>query len=101
MIRKGKVIDGKGSERVAEQIMGSPVKTTSNSIKEIRKKFLRSVVAIDSILKGDIFSSENIGVRRTLSDKKGSEPKYFDTMLGLIAKKDFNVNDPITIEEIN
>ena len=90
-----------GRIRAAEQIMGEPIKYVSEPIKKMREKFLRSVVAIDSILKGDIFSSENIGVRRTLSDKKGSEPKYFDTMLGLIAKKDFNVNDPITIEEIN
>jgi sialic acid synthase SpsE len=90
-----------GRIRAAEQIMGEPIKYVSEPIKKMREKFLRSVVAIDSISKGDIFSSENIGVRRTLSDKKGSEPKYFDTMLGLIAKKDFNVNDPITIEEIN
>ena len=90
-----------GRIREAEQIMGEPIKYVSEPIKKMREKFLRSVVAIDSISKGDIFSSENIGVRRTLSDKKGSEPKYFDTMLGLIAKKDFNVNDPITIEEIN
>jgi sialic acid synthase SpsE len=87
--------------RVAEQIMGSSVKSISNPIGEMRKKFLRSVVAIDAISKGDIFSSKNIGVRRTLPGKKGSEPKYFDIMLGLIAKKDFNVNDPITIGEIN
>ena len=90
-----------GRIRAAEQIMGEPIKYVSEPIKKMREKFLRSVVAIDSISKGDIFSSENIGVRRTLSDKKGSEPKYFDTMLGLVAKKDFNVNDPITIEEIN
>ncbi len=90
-----------GRIRAAEQIMGEPIKYVSEPIKKMREKFLRSVVAIDSISKGDIFSSENIGVRRTLSGKKGSEPKYFDTMLGLIAKKDFNVNDPITIEEIN
>ena len=90
-----------GRIREAEQIMGEPIKYVSEPINKMREKFLRSVVAIDSISKGDIFSSENIGVRRTLSDKKGSEPKYFDTMLGLIAKKDFNVNDPITIEEIN
>ena len=90
-----------GRIREAEQIMGEPIKYVSEPINKMREKCLRSVVAIDSILKGDIFSSENIGVRRTLSDKKGSEPKYFDTMLGLIAKKDFNVNDPITIEEIN
>jgi len=90
-----------GRIREAEQIMGEPIKYVSEPINKMREKFLRSVVAIDSISKGEIFSSENIGVRRTLSGKKGSEPKYFDTMLGLIAKKDFNVNDPITIEEIN
>lgn len=82
--------------RLAEKVMGSPVKSLSKKIVEMRKKFLRSVVAIDAISKGDIFSTRNIGIRRTLPDKRGSEPKYFDTMLGLVAKKDFNVNDPIT-----
>ena len=90
-----------GRIREAEQIMGEPIKYLSEPIKKMRKKFLRSIVAIESISKGDIFSSENIGIRRTLPGKKGSEPKYFDVILGLIAKKDFNVNDPITIEEIN
>jgi len=90
-----------GRIREAEQIMGEPIKYVSEPINKMRENFLRSVVAIDNISKGDVFSSENIGVRRTLSGKKGSEPKYFDTMLGLIAKKDFNVNDPIGIEEIN
>ena len=82
--------------RLAEKVMGLPVKSLSKKIVEMRKKFLRSVVAIDAISKGDIFSTRNIGIRRTLPDKRGSEPKYFDTMLGLVAKKDFNVNDPIT-----
>ena len=82
--------------RLAKQIMGSSIKSLSKPIVEIRKKFLRSVIAIDAISKGDIFSTRNIGIRRTLPDKRGSEPKYFDTMLGLVAKKDFNVNDPIT-----
>ena len=45
-------------------------------------------------------STGNIGVKRTLSSRGGSEPKYFDDVLGLIATNDFKMNDPITIEEI-
>lgn len=86
--------------RLAEKVMGSPIKSISKNIVEMRKKFLRSVVAIDNISKGDIFSIKNIGIRRTLPDKGGSEPKYFDAILGLIANKDFCVNEPITIEVI-
>jgi sialic acid synthase SpsE len=89
--------------REAEQIMGVANKHVSESINTMRENFLRSVVAIDNIPKGCVFSRENIGVRRTMPGpgKKGSEPKYFDTMLGLVAKKDFNVSDPIIIEKIN
>ena len=87
--------------RIAEKIMGSPVKTLSDPIVKIRDKFLRSIVAIDSISKGEIFSKKNIGVRRALPGEKGSEPKHFDSILGLIAKKDFSVGEPINIEEID
>jgi pseudaminic acid synthase len=86
--------------RLAEKVMGSPIKSLSKNIVEMRKKFLRSVVAIDAISKGDIFSTKNIGIRRTLPNQGGSEPKYFDTILGLTANKDFRINDPITIEVI-
>jgi len=87
--------------RKAEQMMGESIKSVPSPIKEMREKFLRSVVAIENISEGDIFSNKNIGVRRALPGKKGSEPKYFNTMLGLIAKKDFSINDPVTIEEVN
>ena len=87
--------------RKAEKMMGRPIKYVSEPINKMREKFLRSVIAIDSISKGDIFSNENIGVRRTLSGNNGAEPKYFDVILGQIAKKNFNVNDPINMEEVN
>lgn len=40
-------------------------------------------------------------MRRALPGEKGSEPKHFDSILGLIAKKDFSVSEPINIEEID
>ena len=61
----------------------------------MRDNFLRSIVAIDNITKGDIFSTKNIGVRRTLPNIKGSEPKYFDDIVSSVSKKNFNINDPI------
>jgi sialic acid synthase SpsE len=87
--------------RLAEKIMGSSSKILSTEIKETRKKFLRSIVAIKDISKGEKLSASNIGVKRTLLGRGGSEPKYFDDLLGLIATKDFKINDPITIEEIS
>jgi len=87
--------------RVAEKMMGSPKKTLSNELIETRKKFLRSVVAINNISKGGILTIQNIGVKRTLPGEGGCEPKYFDNLLGKIVKKDINMNDPITSEVIN
>jgi len=87
--------------RLAEIMMGSPEKLLSYELKETRNSFLRSIVVIKNISKGDAFSVQNIGVKRTLSGRGGSEPKYFDNIIGLIANKDFNIDDPITIEEID
>ena len=53
-----------------------------------------------SFNQGDIFSIQNIGVRRTLSNSHGAEPKYFDKLIGQIAKKDLFRNDPINMEDI-
>ena len=77
------------------------MQTAFNNGEDLHTYTARMLFNKQNISKGDIFSSENIGVRRTLPGKNGSEPKYFDSVLGLIAKKDFNVNEPITIEEIN
>ena len=81
--------------RMAEEMMGQSEKNVSQSIQHMRDNFLRSIVAIDNITKGDIFSTKNIGVRRTLPNIKGSEPKYFDDIVSSVSKKNFNINDPI------
>ena len=81
--------------RSAEKMMGSAEKNVSISIQQMRNNFLRSIVAIDSIKKGDVFSINNIGVRRTLPNAKGCEPRYFDNIVGSISNKNFNINDPI------
>lgn len=88
-----------GRVRLAEKMMGSPKKIVSESLSQVRDKFLRSVVAICPISKGDVFSNKNIGVRRTMPGHNGCEPKYFDSMIGAIAHRDFNVNDPIIVKE--
>ena len=71
-----------------------------HEIIESRRKVLRSIVAIKDISKGEMFSINNVGVKRTLAGRAGSEPKYFDDVIGLIANKNFKINDPITLEEI-
>ena len=87
--------------RNAEKMMGVSQKYLSDPINKMRNKFLRSIVAIDNIYKGEIFSIENIGIRRTSIGANGSEPKFFDDILGLVAKKDFYINDPIIVEKVN
>jgi sialic acid synthase SpsE len=87
------------SIRLAEKMMGSHNGKFYNGLSHAREKYLRSVVAVKEISKGELFSVQNIGVKRTLPGKSGSEPKYYNDLLGQIAFKDFNINDPIVNKE--
>ena len=70
--------------RNAEKMMGVSQKYLSDPINKMRNKFLRSIVAIDNIYKGEIFSIENIGKSSDLLNKYGS----FDLVV-----RDFYDND--------
>lgn len=56
-----------------------------------------SVVSIKDIKKGEIFSSDNIWVKRPLKGGLGAE--WFDTIIGKMATKDINKNTQIHLED--
>jgi N,N'-diacetyllegionaminate synthase len=86
--------------RLAERMLGAAEKNIPIAVMENRKKYLRSLVATSNINIGDIFTVNNINVKRTLSEKRGCEPKYLNDFLGKIACRDIRINEPVNIEDI-
>ena len=81
--------------RVAEKMMGMMQKKVSEAVNNTRMKYLRSVVATRSIMAGQKLSGENIGIKRTLPGNLGLAPKYFESIIGSIAKIDIEVDQSI------
>ena len=75
--------------------LGRSEKKISKS--EIKNSILvrKSIFAKKNILKGEVFSSDNICIKRPGS---GLSPMNWDNVIGIKAKKNFKVNDFITID---
>lgn len=59
------------------------------------KKFKRSVYAVKDILPGESLNNQNL---RVIRPGDGLEPKYFDTLLGKIAKQKIKAGTPLSWE---
>ena len=83
--------------RYIEKIMGRenvfPTKL------EIKKRGLnhRSIITVKKIFKGEIFSKDNIALKRTGSHQKGLHPKYYFKILG--KKSKFSLNKDAKINK--
>ncbi len=86
--------------RLAEIIMGSMEKTTNDSIDSSRSKYLRTIVALKGINKGETFTYDNLGVKRPLEGQRGSSPKYLEQIIGCVANQSFEVDAPVSIENV-
>lgn len=78
--------------RNAEKALGSAIKKPTKNEEKIMKVARKSVVAMNDIQKGDIFSSKNVGIKRPGT---GIEPKYFFRLLGKKAKADICADELI------
>lgn len=76
-------------------LSGSGLKEISTSEQKNIAIARKSIVAIKKIHKGDIFTSENIGVKRPGT---GISPMKWDEVIGEISQRDFNEDDLITIQ---
>lgn len=70
---------------------------SSNDLAE-KEKFWRRIVANCDIKKGEKFTEKNIECKRPRTG--GLDPKYYEIILGKIAKKDLKENQPITWDDI-
>lgn len=80
--------------RNIEKALGNGIKKPS--ISELKNKPIvrKSIVAAKNIKKGEVFTEENITVKRP---GNGISPMRWDEVLGRIAKRDFSVDELIEI----
>lgn len=83
--------------RLVEKTFGSPVKNISSIETEVYKRASRSIVASETIEIGDIFSSKNLTFKRP---GVGLKPNYIDVVKGRSAKRKFELDEPITWDDI-
>ena len=77
-------------------ISGNGIKEPSESEKKNIEIARKSIVAKTDILKGQIFSEENITTKRP---GNGISPMLWNEVLGKVAYKDFNEDDLIDFEK--
>ncbi|EOI2961399.1 TPA: N-acetylneuraminate synthase [Campylobacter jejuni] len=82
------------SVRELEQAFGDGIKKPSESESKNINIGRKSIVAICSIKKGEIFTEKNLGVKRP---GIGISPMLWDEVIGKVAKKDFEIDELIEI----
>jgi N,N'-diacetyllegionaminate synthase len=80
--------------RNVSKALGSPEKKPSLSELQNREVVRKSIVAGKPIAKGDVFTEENLGVKRP---GNGLSPTMWDTVLGQIACRDFSEDEMIEL----
>ena len=80
--------------RNIEQALGSEEKTVSDSERPNIEVARKSIVAARDIRKGEIFTEENITVKRP---GNGISPMQWDSVIGQTANKNFNYDELITL----
>ena len=81
--------------RLAETMMGSGEKMVSDAVSETRDKFLRYIVATQSIAMGDKFSSDNMGIKRSTPGVSGLEPKSYESIIGKTSVSNISIDQLI------
>lgn len=82
------------SIRRVERFLGDGVKKPTGAEKEIAKVVTKRIVASKRICKGDIFSKENMCVKR---NDIGLKANLWDFVINRIAEKDYCVDEGITL----
>lgn len=67
-------------------------KSYQNSINDKKREFSRSIFVSKEIKKGEVFSLENLTIKRP---NKGLHPRFFDSVLGKRATKDLSFATPL------
>ena len=82
------------SIRAVEQALGAQEKRPSRTEAPHREVVRKSLVAIKPVKKGDLFSTENLGVKRPGS---GVSPMRWHEVLGQPAHRDFQPDELVDL----
>jgi len=82
------------SIRAVESALGDPQKKPSESEIRNRDVVRKSIVATEEIRSGDVFSLENMGVKRPGS---GISPMKWNSLIGLKASRHFSIDEMIEL----
>lgn len=80
--------------RNIEKALGNGIKTPSTSEIKNKEAARKSIVALKEIKSGEIFSLDNLTVKRP---GDGLSPMHWDRVLGKVAKKDFEPDEQIEL----
>lgn len=80
--------------REIEEALGSEQKLVTSEEAKNKAKVRKSLFAAKNISKGEYFSEENIIAKRPAT---GLSPMCWDTVIGSIAKRDFAIDEPISL----
>lgn len=69
----------------------------ASEAEEKSKVFRRSLYVTENIKKGEIFTTQNV---RAIRPGFGLAPKYYETIMGKVAKTDLKKGHPLTLEDI-
>lgn len=89
------------SIRKAEKAIGSGKKDVLKIEKELSSFAKRSIQAISNITKGDeLIEGVNYDILRPGKKSRGIEPRFFNLLKGKIAKKNIEMGDGISLDDI-
>lgn len=77
--------------------MGSSIKKPTEFEMEMMKTFRHSIVALTTIKEGETFTEANLGYKRPGT---GLNPRYFTTLLGKKARKDFKTDHVFSWDDV-
>ena len=81
--------------RLAEIMIGKGNVRFKELQKEKRETYLRCIVAKKNIQKGELFTEENITIKRPITNMRGLKPEYYKKIFNKVSTRDYNVDDPI------
>jgi len=85
------------SIRTAQTMLGSALVRPTPAEREMRRIARRSVVATRMVARGEVFTADNLAVRRPGT---GLPADMLDAMLGKIARRNLRAGEPLTREDL-
>lgn len=79
----------------AEIMKGKPERFVSQDVQEMAKVMLRCLVTRKPIKAGEIFTKDNVALKRPHPENRGLEPFEYYDLLGKVAANDMSADEPI------